>query len=93
MKRIKSIDFFIPSYLITACSSIRMLVKGFSPVILTREFVPSNGVDLAREERADRCVRCRSGFVNIRTTLEELKKSPGYVGVAVRDCLKELVAF
>lgn len=73
-----------------------MMVKGFSPVILAsdkREAAVAGGVDLARDERLRRCQSCREGFNAIKIQLEDLKRSPGYVGVAVRDCLKEMSNF
>jgi hypothetical protein len=70
-----------------------MLVKGFSGVVLAEKGGVVGGVDIAREERGKRCRECRDGFAGLRVQLEELKRSPGYVGVAVRDCLKELSLF
>jgi hypothetical protein len=69
-----------------------MLVKGFAGVLGVKD-ERSVGIDIAGEERAGRVRECRDGFGDLRVQLEELKKSPGYVGVAVRDCLKELSLF
>jgi hypothetical protein len=71
-----------------------MLIKGFAGVIVGKQDIVGFGsVDIAREERGRRVRDCREGFTSIRVQLEELKRSPGYVGVAVRDCLKELLVF
>ncbi|KAJ3040010.1 Katanin p80 WD40 repeat-containing subunit B1 [Rhizophlyctis rosea] len=74
-------------YIVTACQTIRILSKSFANVILSTlnsgSFV-SPGVDLVREERS---------FGDLHATLEELKRAPGNVGVAVRDALKDLQVF
>ncbi|TPX68879.1 hypothetical protein SpCBS45565_g02804 [Spizellomyces sp. 'palustris'] len=83
-------------FIVTACATIRLLVKSFSHVIISTmnaDSLSSPGVDISREDRIQRCRACHHGFIEISTTLEELKRSGGQVGGAVRETLKDLAVF
>jgi hypothetical protein len=43
--------------------------------------------------RLNRCRDCYKKFLEVGVTLKELKKSPGRVGLAVRDAINELSVF
>lgn len=91
-------------YIVTACTTIKLLVKNFNHVILTTVTASSStggggsgyqhqyspGIDVAREEREMRCRSCLKAFQSLALTLNELKTSPGHVGVTIRDTLSEL---
>ncbi|KAJ3287153.1 Katanin p80 WD40 repeat-containing subunit B1 [Borealophlyctis nickersoniae] len=83
-------------YIVTACATIRVLIKSFANVILatisSATFI-SPGVDISREERLQRCAACHRAFGDIRAALEELKRGPGAVGATVRETLKDLGVF
>ncbi|KAJ3047086.1 Katanin p80 WD40 repeat-containing subunit B1 [Rhizophlyctis rosea] len=83
-------------YIVTACTTIRILAKSFSGVILetlnSGSFV-SPGVDLVREERVNKCQTCYHQFGELFAQLTELKRAPGNVGVAVRDAIRDLGVF
>ncbi|TPX60014.1 hypothetical protein PhCBS80983_g02077 [Powellomyces hirtus] len=83
-------------YIVTACTTLRLLVKSFSHVILSgldADSLSSPGVDISREDRIQRCRGCYEHFINVANTLEELKRSAGQVGVVVRETLKDLAVF
>ncbi|KAJ3147684.1 Katanin p80 WD40 repeat-containing subunit B1 [Geranomyces michiganensis] len=80
-------------YIIVACETIRHIVKAFAPLILSSidlDPLSSPGVDVARDDRIQRCRGCYDHLVNVANTLEELKRSAGQVGAHVRDALKDL---
>ncbi|KAJ3150390.1 Katanin p80 WD40 repeat-containing subunit B1 [Geranomyces variabilis] len=80
-------------YIIVACETIRHIVKAFAQLILASidlDPLASPGVDVARDDRIQRCRGCYDHLVNVANTLEELKRSAGQVGVHVRDALKDL---
>ncbi|KAI8854729.1 WD40-repeat-containing domain protein [Chytridium lagenaria] len=83
-------------YIITACTTVRILCKSFAQVIIAAVSpgtFSSPGLDFAREERLQRCRSCQSRFQDISLTLQELKRAPGRVGLAVRETLTELQVF
>ncbi|KAJ3103762.1 Katanin p80 WD40 repeat-containing subunit B1 [Phlyctochytrium planicorne] len=83
-------------YIITACTTVRILSKSFGQVVIgamTSATMISPGLDFAREERLHRCRVCYQKFQDINLTLQELKRAPGRVGMAVRETLAELQAF
>ncbi|KAJ3213837.1 Katanin p80 WD40 repeat-containing subunit B1 [Dinochytrium kinnereticum] len=83
-------------YIITACTTVRILCKSFAQVIISAigsSSFSSPGVDFAREDRLNRCRSSYSKFQDISLTLQELKRAPGRVGMAVRETLSELQVF
>ncbi|KAI8819538.1 WD40-repeat-containing domain protein [Fimicolochytrium jonesii] len=82
-------------YIVTACNTVRTLVKSFGPVILATldaNYISSPGVDISREDRVSRCRSCRERLIEIATTLEELKRSAGPVGGIIRETLRDLAS-
>ncbi|KAJ3104422.1 Katanin p80 WD40 repeat-containing subunit B1 [Phlyctochytrium bullatum] len=83
-------------YITTACTTVRLLCKSFAQVIISAVINSANitpGLDFAREERLERCRTCLAKFHDISMTLQELKRAPGRVGMAVRETLNELQIF
>ncbi|KAI9090476.1 WD40-repeat-containing domain protein [Phlyctochytrium arcticum] len=83
-------------YIVTACTTIRLLCRSFGPVILANlgsDNFNSTGVDITREERVQRCRIACGQFQSLLATLDELKRSAGKVGVIVRETVEELDVF
>ncbi|KAJ3191007.1 Katanin p80 WD40 repeat-containing subunit B1 [Irineochytrium annulatum] len=84
-------------YIVTACRMIRILSKSFGQIIMSSVFASAHysspGVDFAREERVERCRTCYKKFAEISGALGDLKKTPGLVGISVRETLSELSIF
>ena len=91
-KLYRSFNFKFNSFLIVACTTIKILVKNFADVITTTiksaSFSPA--VDISMEGRLSRCKACHKNFIEVGKSLGELQHSPAFVGIAVRDTLKEL---
>ncbi|TPX49956.1 hypothetical protein SeMB42_g02414 [Synchytrium endobioticum] len=80
-------------YVVVACGTIRILARHFGRVIVeTLESAQHNtsGIDITREERIEKCKACHRGFLTVVRTLNDLRRSTGQVGRAVRDALREL---
>jgi katanin p80 WD40 repeat-containing subunit B1 len=62
--------FLIRSHCQRACDTLRIIIKEFLPVIQANcdPWSParSHGVDITREERAQKCIECRNWLVKIR---------------------------
>ncbi|KAL5022150.1 hypothetical protein ScPMuIL_001305 [Solemya velum] len=74
------------SYVLTSCSSLKILLKTFGPVIKSNmESVPSIGVDISREERAKKCNMCYIQLGAIRETVAKRHSVPGKLGNVYRE--------
>ncbi|KAJ3333383.1 WD repeat-containing protein 90 [Blyttiomyces sp. JEL0837] len=82
-------------YIVTACTTIRLLCRSFAHVILETLSVGFNspGIDLNREDRHRRCNICLKHFMDIYATLAELKRAPGRIGMAVKEASRDLEVF
>ncbi|TPX31072.1 hypothetical protein SmJEL517_g05499 [Synchytrium microbalum] len=81
-------------YVVVACSTIRILARHFGSVIVetleSSKQYGSSGIDITREERIEKCRACHRGFLTVARTLNDLRRSTGSVGTAVRDAIREL---
>ncbi|KAJ1533319.1 Katanin p80 WD40 repeat-containing subunit B1, partial [Nowakowskiella sp. JEL0078] len=82
-------------YVMTACTTIRLLIKNFAGIVMSTleaaesgRFSRMSGIN--GEERLQKCRSCHGAFLNLYPVLDSLSKSPGHVGVAIRDTIKEL---
>jgi hypothetical protein len=67
---------FLPlSHYQRACDTLRIVIKEFLPVIQTNidPWTRGLGADIAREERANKCVECRGWLLKIRCLPENEK--------------------
>lgn len=56
-----------------ACDTLRVIIKEFLPVIQSNIDPWRLGADIAREERAQKCVECRGWLLKIRCLPENEK--------------------
>ncbi|KAJ3124937.1 ADP-ribosylation factor-like protein 13B [Nowakowskiella sp. JEL0407] len=88
-------------YIMTACTTIRLLAKSFSSVVISTLYAAETGrisgsggmVDLSAEERVQKCRVCNNAFLELIPVLENFGRASGHVGVAIRDTLQELQVF
>lgn len=82
---VKSTFFF--RYITTGCNTLKLILKHFGPVIKTNIQSPvgSFGVDLSREERYRKSVKCHEHLVKIRSFLLKKQTTPGTVGSTFKE--------
>lgn len=75
------------SYMITACNTLKLILKHFGSVIKTNVQSPAGsfGVDISREERYHKSLKCYDHFGKIRTLLLKKQALPGTVGSNFRE--------
>ncbi|KAJ3366601.1 hypothetical protein GGF31_008022 [Allomyces arbusculus] len=77
-------------YLMVACTTVKLVLTNFAQLILdTLSAFPARGagLDLTREERADKCRRCKTELLQIKQICHELASAPGQAGATIRDTL------
>ncbi|KNE62299.1 hypothetical protein AMAG_18843 [Allomyces macrogynus ATCC 38327] len=77
-------------YLMVACTTVKLVLTNFAQLILdTLSAFPARGagLDLTREERADKCRRCKAELLQIKQICHELASAPGQAGATIRDTL------
>lgn len=78
---------FLFRYIITARDCLRLILTHFGSVITNAIQAPAGsfGVDLSREERHRKAVKCHASLVRIRTSLEKKKSVPGNIGTIFKE--------
>lgn len=75
------------SYVERASSSLKLIMKNFSPLIKSTLSTPPGalGVDLVREERYQKCEGCYRHLIEIRDVLQSRTKTPGRIGSMCKE--------
>ncbi|XP_062501296.1 katanin p80 WD40 repeat-containing subunit B1-like [Corticium candelabrum] len=75
------------SYVLSACSAVKLVLRNFAPVIRSNlSSPPSEGIDFSREERYSKCRTCNSLLQEIRrTAVERHSHVSGKLGSAIRE--------
>ncbi|KYB27617.1 Katanin p80 WD40 repeat-containing subunit B1-like protein [Tribolium castaneum] len=75
------------TYVTTGCNTLKLILKHFGPVIKSNVQSPvgSFGVDIPREERYNKSVKCHEVLQNLRTFLVKKQSMPGSVGSTFRE--------
>eukprot|EP00127_Corallochytrium_limacisporum_P007060 Clim_evm20s241 gene=Clim_evmTU20s241 len=85
------------SHLTTACGSIKLVLRSFGQLI--KDMLPQAisaasaakspaGMDIAREERAKKCMFCYERLLSCRQLLESLRSLDGRIGGVIRETLR-----
>jgi katanin p80 WD40 repeat-containing subunit B1 len=71
----------------TGCNTLRLILKHFGQVIKSNVQAPSGsfGVDIPREERYRKSVKCHEILQNLRSFLVKKQSMPGSVGSTFRE--------
>lgn len=71
----------------TGCNTLKLILKHFGPVIKTNVQSPvgSFGVDISREERYMKSVKCHDYLLEIRSFLTKKQTISGTLGSAFRE--------
>ncbi|KAI8799485.1 WD40-repeat-containing domain protein [Cladochytrium replicatum] len=87
-------------YITTACTTLRILSKSFSTVVLTttqagndQRFRSGAGLDLNGEERLEKCRSCLRGFHDAIEALDTLRVNSGPLSLLLRDTRRDLDVF
>ncbi|XP_021913295.1 katanin p80 WD40 repeat-containing subunit B1 isoform X2 [Zootermopsis nevadensis] len=74
-------------YMTVGCNTLRLILRNFAPVIKTNVRAPvrSVGVDISREERYSKCVKCYSSLMSVRAFLLKRQTLQGKLGHAFRE--------
>lgn len=74
-------------YITTGCNTLKLILKHFGPVIKTNIQSPAGsfGVDISREERYRKSVKCHAFLVDIRSFLLKKQSTPGTLGSTFKE--------
>lgn len=74
-------------YVTAGCSTLKLILKHFGSVIRTNVDSPvgSFGVDISREERYGKCLKCHEHLVDIRSFLLKKESTTGTVGNSFKE--------
>lgn len=75
------------SYINAACGALKLILKNFAPVIKSNIDNPGSsvGVDISKEERANKCMQCYKDLVKIRSFILKRQTIQGKVGHVYRE--------
>uniref|UniRef100_A0A1B6E1F0 Katanin p80 WD40 repeat-containing subunit B1 n=1 Tax=Clastoptera arizonana TaxID=38151 RepID=A0A1B6E1F0_9HEMI len=75
------------THMTVGCTTLRLILLTFSSVIKTNIMrpCPSLGVDISREERYDKCVKCYNSLVPIRAFVLKRQTMQGKLGQSFRE--------
>lgn len=81
-------------YMAVCCESLQLILKNFSSVIKTNVqwSSPTIGVDISKEERYAKCVKCYDNLISIRTFLLKRQTMQGKLGQSFRELQSMLYA-
>ncbi len=81
-------------YMSVCCDSLQLILKNFSSVIKTNVqwSSPTIGVDISKEERYAKCVKCYDNLISIRTFLLKRQTMQGKLGQSFRELQSMLYA-
>nr|CAD7435847.1 unnamed protein product [Timema monikensis] len=74
-------------YMTVGCNALRLILRNFAPVIKTNVQAPPGGVDISREERYNKCVKCYQSMMTVRAFLLKRQTLQGKLGHAFREML------
>lgn len=76
-------------YMTVGCESLKLILRNFAQVINTNLHAPIQtlGVDIPREERYNKCMKCHNSLITIRTFLLKRQTLPGKLGQTFRELL------
>lgn len=73
-------------YMTVGCDALRLILRTFTPVIKTNINSSSSvGVDISREERYNKCVKCYQSLLSIRAFLLKRQTMQGKLGHTFRE--------
>lgn len=74
-------------YMIVGCNTLRLILRNFAPVIKTNVQAPIQtvGVDISREERYTKCMKCYNSLMSIRAFLLKRQTLQGKLGHTFRE--------
>lgn len=74
-------------YMTVCCDSLKLMLKNFASVIRTNVqwSAPTLGVDISKEERYAKCVKCYESLIAIRTFLLKRQTMQGKLGQSFRE--------
>lgn len=73
-------------YMKVGCDALRLILRTFTPVIKTNINSSSSvGVDISREERYNKCVKCYQSLLSIRAFLLKRQTMQGKLGHSFRE--------
>lgn len=77
----------LEKYLLTGCSTLKLILRHFGPVIKANLQAPvgSFGVDIPREERYNKSVKCHEHLKSLKTNIAKKCKAPNNVGATFRE--------
>ncbi|KAK9869415.1 hypothetical protein WA026_003170 [Henosepilachna vigintioctopunctata] len=75
------------SYILMGCSTLKLILRHFGPVIKNNMQSPTSslGVDIPREERYQKSVKCHEVLLSLRPLIAKKQSAPGSVGAAVKE--------
>ncbi|XKL61615.1 hypothetical protein PGB90_001448 [Kerria lacca] len=81
-------------YMSVCCESLQLILKNFSTVIKTNVqwSSPTIGVDISKEERYAKCIKCYENLISIRTFLLKRQTMQGKLGQSFRELQSMLYA-
>lgn len=80
------------TYMSVGCDSLRLILRNFASVIKANTLwsVPPIGVDISKEERYNKCMKCYNILVSVRTFLLKRQTVQGKLGQSFRELLTML---
>ncbi|XP_069695123.1 katanin p80 WD40 repeat-containing subunit B1 isoform X2 [Periplaneta americana] len=74
-------------YMTVGCNTLRLILRNFAPVIKTNVQAPIQtvGVDISREERYNKCLKCYNSLMSIRAFLLKRQTLQGKLGHTFRE--------
>jgi katanin p80 WD40 repeat-containing subunit B1 len=81
-------------YMTVCCESLQLILRNFSSVIKTNVqwASPTIGVDISKEERYAKCVKCYDNLISIRAFLLKRQTMQGKLGQSFRELQSLLYA-
>ncbi|KAG8297279.1 Katanin p80 WD40 repeat-containing subunit B1 [Homalodisca vitripennis] len=79
--------FSAPRYMTVGADALKLILHTFTPVIKSNVLnaAPTVGVDISREERYKKCIKCYNSLVTIRTFLLKRQTMQGKLGHTFRE--------
>jgi len=74
-------------YMTVGCNTLRLILRNFAPVIKTNVQAPIQtvGVDISREERYTKCMKCYNSLMSVRAFLLKRQTLQGKLGHTFRE--------
>lgn len=73
----------------TGCTALSLILRNFAHIIKTNVQAPIQtvGVDISREERYNKCLKCYKSLLSIRNFLLKKQTMQGKLGHSFRELL------